>query len=92
MHVTLFQNEREAQGVRADLSFDELCAMLSEVVIADDKSDFSIDYAVVGLPESYLVDPDGIIVHKFIGGITKAEVEAVMADQGPATTTTVAPS
>lgn len=38
MHVTLFQNEREAQGVRADLSFDELCAMLSEVVIADDKS------------------------------------------------------
>lgn len=38
MHVTLFQNEREAQGVRADLSFDELCEMLSEVVIAADKS------------------------------------------------------
>jgi len=48
-------------------------------VIADDESDFSIDYAVVGLPESYLVDPDGTVVHKFVGGITRAEVEDVMA-------------
>ena len=48
-------------------------------VIADEKSDFSIDYAVVGLPESYLVNPEGIVVHKFVGGITKSEVEAEMA-------------
>ncbi|MFN8051902.1 MAG: TlpA disulfide reductase family protein [Acidimicrobiales bacterium] len=48
-------------------------------VIADDKSDFSIDYAVVGLPESYLVDPDGVVVHKFVGGITASAVDAEMA-------------
>ena len=48
-------------------------------VIADDKSDYSIDYAVVGLPESYLIDPEGVVVHKFTGGITAREVEAEMA-------------
>jgi cytochrome c biogenesis protein CcmG/thiol:disulfide interchange protein DsbE len=47
-------------------------------VIADADSNYSIDYAVVGLPESYLVDPAGKVVHKFTGGITKAEVEAEM--------------
>lgn len=50
----------------------------SWAVIADDESNFSIDYAVIALPETYLVDPDGIIVHKFVGGVTKAEVEQVM--------------
>jgi cytochrome c biogenesis protein CcmG/thiol:disulfide interchange protein DsbE len=47
-------------------------------VVNDVESDFSIDYAVVGLPESYLIDPSGRVVHKFTGGITKAEVEAEM--------------
>lgn len=48
-------------------------------VIADDRSDFSIEYAVVGLPESYLVDPEGTMVHKFVGGVRKAEIEREMA-------------
>ena len=48
-------------------------------VIADDRSDFSIEYAVVGLPESYLVDPEGTVVHKFVGGVRKAEIEREMA-------------
>lgn len=48
-------------------------------VVADGESDFAIEYAVVGLPESYLVDPDGIVVHKFVGGVTQREVEAEMA-------------
>ena len=59
-------------------------------VVADDENNFSIDYAVIGLPESYLIDPDGVIVHKFVGGITKSEVEQVMADRGGAPTTSVA--
>lgn len=53
-------------------------------VIADDENNFSITYAVVGLPESYLIDPDGVVVHKFVGGITKAEVEAEMAERATA--------
>lgn len=51
-------------------------------VVADDESDISISYAVIALPESYLIDPEGWVVHKFTGGITRAEVEAVIADNG----------
>lgn len=51
-------------------------------VVADDESDISIAYAVIALPESYLIDPEGVVVHKFSGGITRGEVERVMADQG----------
>jgi len=40
----------------------------------------SIDYGVIKLPESYLIDPSGTVVHKFIGGVTAADVEAYMAD------------
>lgn len=48
-------------------------------VIADEESDFAIEFAVVGLPESYLIDPDGTVVHKFTGGVTQQEIEAEMA-------------
>ncbi len=47
-------------------------------VINDAKSDFSVDYAVIGLPESYLVDPEGTVVHKFTGGVTVADIEREM--------------
>lgn len=57
-------------------------------VIADSKSDYAIEYAVVGLPESYLVNPEGVIVHKFVGGITKAGVEAEMAKNATTSTST----
>ena len=48
-------------------------------VVADGEAGISLDYAVVALPESYLVDPDGTVVHKFIGGVTKSAIEAEMA-------------
>lgn len=69
-------------------------------VIADDRpeadlgttSKISLDYGVVKLPESYLISPEGIVVHKFIGGIRAVEVEAQMAraDRDRSTTTTAA--
>ncbi len=59
-------------------------------VIADDRPDgadgtgatskVSLDYGVVKLPESYLISPEGEVVHKFIGGIRAAEVEAQIAE------------
>ena len=39
----------------------------------------SLDYGVVKLPESYLISPEGVVVHKFVGGIRAAEVEAEIA-------------
>lgn len=65
-------------------------------VIGDDRSEsvekrpkISLDYGVVKLPESYLISPDGVVVHKFIGGIRAAEVEAEIARaarEAPSTT------
>jgi cytochrome c biogenesis protein CcmG/thiol:disulfide interchange protein DsbE len=39
-------------------------------VLAADTGAIGISYGVKGLPESFLVAPDGTIVAKFIGGIT----------------------
>ncbi len=47
----------------------------------------SIDYGVIKLPESYLVDPSGKVVHKFIGGVTAADVEKLMAESSTAGST-----
>jgi len=46
--------------------------------VLDDKGDMTLDYAVIGLPESYLVNPSGRVVHKFVGGITRSDVDAQM--------------
>jgi cytochrome c biogenesis protein CcmG, thiol:disulfide interchange protein DsbE len=46
----------------------------------------SIDYGVVKLPESFLVDPSGRVVHKLTGGVFAAQVEALMDGREPAAT------
>lgn len=51
------------------------------VLVADTRS-AGIDYGVIKLPESYLIAPDGAVVHKFSGGITADEVEQAMSEQG----------
>jgi cytochrome c biogenesis protein CcmG/thiol:disulfide interchange protein DsbE len=48
-------------------------------VLAKDTDKASIDYGVIKLPESYLVDPTGTVVKKFTGGITAAQVESYIA-------------
>jgi len=50
-----------------------------EWAVLPDDGNISISYGVVGLPESYLIGPDGVVVRKFVGGVTQAEVEAEMA-------------
>lgn len=51
-------------------------------VIAEGNGNIALDYGVVRLPESYLVDPDGMVVAKFNGGVTSAGVESIMARAG----------
>jgi cytochrome c biogenesis protein CcmG, thiol:disulfide interchange protein DsbE len=41
-----------------------------EIVAVDREGRASIDYGVYGAPESFLVNPQGIIVHKVVGQIT----------------------
>jgi len=41
-----------------------------EVVAADREGRIAIDWGVYGAPETFLVDPQGIVVYKFIGPMT----------------------
>ena len=54
------------------------------LVLADRDGRTAIDYGVTGAPETYLVNPEGIIVYKLTGQITKEiwEKEFVARVQG----------
>jgi cytochrome c biogenesis protein CcmG/thiol:disulfide interchange protein DsbE len=44
-----------------------------------------VNYGVGGLPESYLVDPAGTVVAKYVGQINSAQLDAVITGAGGAT-------
>lgn len=50
---------------------------------AVDDASAEVAYGVTGIPESYLVDPRGLVVAKFVGGVTAAQVDAVMRQGAP---------
>jgi cytochrome c biogenesis protein CcmG/thiol:disulfide interchange protein DsbE len=39
----------------------------------------AVDYGVVGVPETYLVAPNGVVVQKYTGGVTQAAIDADIA-------------
>lgn len=41
-----------------------------------------VAYGIEGIPESYLVDPQGTVIAKFTGGVTAAQVDKVI-DRAP---------
>lgn len=47
-------------------------------VIDDPKGAIALDWGVRGLPESYLVDPDGVVQAKIIGGATADFIEGLL--------------
>ena len=47
-------------------------------VLAEETGAAAIDYGVVKLPESYLVDPSGTVVEKLIGGVRAADVQELV--------------
>lgn len=48
-------------------------------VLDADQGRTALDWGVAKVPESYLVTPNGIIVERFVGGVTRAGLDAVMA-------------
>ena len=44
-------------------------------IVTDDSGKVAIDFGVYGAPESFLIDANGTIVHKFIGPLTPGIVE-----------------
>lgn len=54
-----------------------------------DTGEASLEYGVIKLPESYLIDPSGTVVHKFLGGVTAKDVEQrIAASSGTASSGT----
>lgn len=48
--------------------------------VSDPTDQLALDYGVRGPPESFLIDPQGLVVAKFVGGITAARLEQLVAD------------
>ena len=48
-------------------------------VFGADKGRTAVDWGVSKVPESYLVSPSGIVVERFVGGVTKKGLDAVIA-------------
>jgi cytochrome c biogenesis protein CcmG, thiol:disulfide interchange protein DsbE len=49
-------------------------------VFDDREGKLALDWGVRGLPESYLVDPDGVVVAKIIGGASLDGLEALLRE------------
>lgn len=47
-----------------------------------DSSRTAVDYGVTGVPETFLVDPDGTIIAKWSRSVKRAEIERVMRTAG----------
>ncbi|HET6950515.1 MAG TPA: redoxin domain-containing protein [Acidimicrobiales bacterium] len=49
-------------------------------VLVNDDGRAAVDFGVVKVPETYLVDPTGQVVAKFVGGVTQAGMDDVILD------------
>lgn len=48
-------------------------------VLGEDVDAVAVSWGVTGLPESFLVSPQGIVVHKFTGGVTEQDLDAILS-------------
>jgi cytochrome c biogenesis protein CcmG/thiol:disulfide interchange protein DsbE len=54
-------------------------------MLTDSNGKIALDFGVSGVPESFLVNPEGIVVSKIIGGVQRPELERLLARaKGPA--------
>jgi cytochrome c biogenesis protein CcmG/thiol:disulfide interchange protein DsbE len=93
-HPELVRFSEEA-GDRAEVvsvAFDDSPEKISEffdrnggdwTVLASDTGAASIDYGVVKLPESFLIDPEGRVTTKLTGGVTAAQLEELIGMEPP---------
>jgi cytochrome c biogenesis protein CcmG/thiol:disulfide interchange protein DsbE len=49
-------------------------------MLADPDGRVALDFGVAGIPESFLVSPDGVIVSKILGGVRAADLERLLAE------------
>lgn len=89
-HPELVKFSQQAGGVAqvVSVAYDDPAAKVKEFfaknggdwpVLVDGTTKSSLDYAVVKLPESFLIDPEGKVVEKLAGGVTAAGLEQLVA-------------
>lgn len=49
-------------------------------MVVDPDGKISLDFGVSGVPESFLIDPNGIVVSKIVGGIQRPELEKLLQE------------
>ena len=47
-------------------------------MLTDPDGIISVDFGVAGVPESYLISPEGVVVSKIVGGILDGELESLL--------------
>ena len=47
-------------------------------MLLDDDGRIAVDFGVSGVPESYLISPEGVVVSKIVGGILDGELEELL--------------
>jgi cytochrome c biogenesis protein CcmG/thiol:disulfide interchange protein DsbE len=45
-----------------------------------DNNGAKVDWGVRGVPESFLVDPDGVVLTRIVGGVTEGGLERLLAE------------
>lgn len=48
-------------------------------VLGEDTGPIAVSWGVTGVPESFLVSPQGVVVHRFVGGVTLDDLESILA-------------
>ena len=71
-------------GVTYDNDADDARAFFEErgggwPVIDDPDNSIGVAYGVAKVPETFVVAPNGTVVHRFAGGVTRADLEEVLA-------------
>ena len=93
--LVAFHEEREARGdaVVVSVAFSDSEANVTDFfarngggwpVLAADTGRYAISYGVAAVPETFLISPAGVVTSKFIGGVTKAGLDAEIARLGGA--------
>ena len=47
-------------------------------MLNDPKGRIALDYGVAGIPESFLISPDGVVVAKLLGGVRAGDLEQLL--------------
>jgi cytochrome c biogenesis protein CcmG, thiol:disulfide interchange protein DsbE len=48
-------------------------------VLIEGTDGVAVDWGVLTVPETFLVSPQGIVVHRFTGGVTQDDLESILA-------------